>query len=162
MKNLFKFIIISILILILSNCKKYDEGPILSFQKPSIMGSWNVNRYYINDNDSTQEYSERYTSYLSFKEVGEEKTPEYKIIYQMDNKYDSTDYWFGSWLLLQKRKILVLERYYPYSDDNLSYFPFDSEEIVIFEIKKFTKFQLIIESTINGLDFRIELVKRSH
>ena len=46
---------------LLSACKKYKEGPLISFRSSlnRIEGTWKVDKLYINDIDSTNEYQEK-------------------------------------------------------------------------------------------------------
>ncbi len=56
MKNIKIILLFVFLAGILSTCKKYPEGPIISFKTKMarVVGSWNIGKYTVNGSDSTQ------------------------------------------------------------------------------------------------------------
>jgi hypothetical protein len=52
----------------LSACKKYPEGPLISFRsaKNRVVGTWNVDKFYINSVDSTDEYNQKLGCKIEF------------------------------------------------------------------------------------------------
>ncbi len=122
-----------------------------------IEGHWYINKYIIEGNDSTQVYKDRYTSQIRFIL---ENQFEYHDLY---NRYSiDTDsehgFYIGYWNIIKDKlyldyDVVQLER------DSIFFYPFNANDEIIFEIKKLSNKKLNIESTINNLDFRIELEK---
>jgi hypothetical protein len=52
----------------LSACKKYPEGPLISFRSSlkRVVGTWNVDKFYINNVDSTSEYVQKLNCKIEF------------------------------------------------------------------------------------------------
>jgi len=84
---------------LLSACKKYKEGPAISFRSSlnRIEGTWKVDKLYINDIDSTNEYQEK----LEYK-IKLSKDKSAQLI--SDNNEKVLD---GSWDFYDFRKVFT-------------------------------------------------------
>ncbi len=153
MKKNFFLISLTIILIFFTGCQKYEEGPLISLKKPKnrLYGEWDIAKYYINGNDSTQTYRDRYTSHVSFNKGRDDASM--SAYYTMENNF------LGNWRFTNKdaTKFLLGNNNWV---DSIIVYPFNASEEVVFEIKKLTSYNLNIESNINNYDFRIELIKK--
>ncbi len=104
MKKLFVLFSIITTALLLSECKKYPEGPSVSFRskKERIANNWKLSKYYENDVDLTANFNTVYTKF-SFNTT---KGGDYTIsrqIYSLANTTES-----GTWTLASDKKTFSL------------------------------------------------------
>jgi hypothetical protein len=81
----------------LSACKKYPEGPLISFRSSlkRVVGTWNVDKFYINNGDSTSEYVQKLNCKIEFtKDINNEGIYIVKLI-STDGKI-LNGYWYLS------------------------------------------------------------------
>lgn len=57
MNNIFKALMIPVFVLLLTNCKKYEEGPAFSLltKKSRVSNTWELDKYYENGVDKTND-----------------------------------------------------------------------------------------------------------
>jgi len=68
---LFSLVIICFFLI---TCKKYKEGPLISFRKPEtrITGEWDIDKFFINGNDSTYVFANKYYFLINAPDYGGE------------------------------------------------------------------------------------------
>ena len=138
------FFFISIIIVFIFSCKKFDEGPLLSMQsrEERIDKTWEVKRYYVEDIDSTKSLNEYFTLIKIDSNNGK-----YTPVYWYDSETGGSVS-----LYLSKKLILFYEpiNFYGVSNKKHLFFGY-------FEIKRLTKEELILETYNQEKNLRIEL-----
>lgn len=104
MKKLFVLFSIITTALLLSECKKYPEGPSISFRskKERIANNWKLSKYYENDVDLTSNFNTIYTKF----EFNTTKGGDYTInrtLYPIANTSEN-----GTWSLASDKKTFSL------------------------------------------------------
>jgi hypothetical protein len=107
MKKLFVLFCIITSALLLTECKKYPEGPSISFRtkKARIINSWKVSKYLENNVDLTTNFNSVFTnfSFITSKD-GEYKI--IKVVRVFSTNVTTTEY--GNWNLASNKKTLNL------------------------------------------------------
>lgn len=164
MKPCLLLILIILLLLPFSGCKKtFDEGPLLSFRSigKRLHGEWRVVKFYVNGYDSTETYSQRYGHVLDFH------APETHLDEDQSHEY----YYFGfgvttglyHFIPLEDPDQLVLSYdFISLMIENLYVYPFNGTSDIVFDVKKLTTKELILESIIYDYNTRIEFQKKDN
>ena len=163
------FIIIGIIILTISSCRKYPEGGsyfFLNNMVASISGGYSFSHYYVNGIDSVDYYLKQnsknnyFETHIEFlSSVG---TPQgYYMPYH--RKIDSTVYWFnfsGNWSLSKDKKKITFGNNItigtPKNFDTIIYIPPLSARNE-WDIVRFKDEELILETNYKGVNYRLEL-----
>lgn len=143
------------LILFLFNvaCKKYEEGPCISFKSKEsrLTGRYNVKYYKINDADSTSYFNNEENTGTIY--IGSDNESEMGPI---------IDFYFvnciisGNWAWRDnKRQIRVSHKLYWSLDTVIG--PIGGNNIVIWDILKLTDTELVLETNYNNKKYRLEL-----
>lgn len=157
--KILKYIIFILLIQFISlGCKKYTDGYYngLKSSNKRLEGHWDIIKYLIDGQDSTQKYKELYTSYIIFNNNKKDKSKEPN--YTLGNDSILNGLW-GFSGFQDKGLFLGMDYNAWFSYDTVA-FPFQSKKEIDFVVRLLTNRKLNVETTINGLDFRIELEKR--
>jgi len=163
-----KLIILTITILALTSCRKYEEGGsyFLANMSKKIAGTYHFTHYYIDGVDSVDYYfNNEYTAYLNF---GIDET-ETKNPLSIDFEHNSNDIYMnfginGGWFWDDKKKTKIQIEfgnlgYVGNVDTILPINPFSEYTISKWEIKKLKNGELIIEADHNSKHYRTELKK---
>ena len=104
MKKLFAIICIITSALLLTDCKKYPEGPGVSFRskKERIANTWKLSKYYENSVDLTSNFNTAYTKF-SFVTT---KNGNYTITREIYSVLSTTE--TGTWTLTSSKTTLNL------------------------------------------------------
>ncbi|GAB4278073.1 MAG: hypothetical protein Kow0068_01540 [Marinilabiliales bacterium] len=150
-----------LLIITIMGCKKYDEGPSISLRSKinRIEGKWYIEKFLINNADSTSGMHENFAEVVYFYNSDDEKYG----AFVNDNfaNMSSFDWSFQS----DKEEILfnvTSSIYTPHDpedmDTSYSYGPFSTNKKCVWNIKKLTKNALNLELDSNQINYRLELV----
>jgi hypothetical protein len=104
MKKLFALFCIITSVLLLTDCKKYPEGPGVSFRgkKERIANTWKLSKYYENSVDLTSNFNTAYTKF-SFVTT---KNGNYTITREIYSVLSTTE--TGTWTLTSSKTTLNL------------------------------------------------------
>lgn len=135
----------------ISSCKKYPEGPLISFHSKEhrVVGTWIVDYYSINGYDSTgylqaQPY---YGKYIFNKQKGD-VSADFTLI-SNNNIYFSG----GSWRFTNKKKDLNIQQFPPYQFYTNPYIA----SVVTWEIRRLTDADLWLKTNYNGKEYFMKL-----
>jgi hypothetical protein len=140
-------------VLIITSCKKYPDGPLLSLQSKTkrIVGIWDVEYFEINGFDSTAYLkSKSFYGMYSFEINPSHGSADYADYRSDDARYNN----WGSWAWKSDKDDLGI--YLPPTPYTNSLGPYRAE-YVIWEIRRLTKNQLWLRTTYT--DGRTYLVK---
>jgi len=148
------------ILLLISSCKKYDEGPWISFRtkEKRIIGTWEVNKFYVNGNDSSQFFLKYDSPIFSF-----EKSSIYISLADMHRPPENTTkYLDGYWDFIDNKKGISMsfETHGEQDDSNLEYGPFQGEKDSKWEIKKLKTEEFYLETDFENSHYRLELKRR--
>jgi hypothetical protein len=109
--------IILILVAISEGCKKYEDGPCFSLRsvKNRIVGTWKVDKLYIDGIDSTEEYNTKLGFDLEFNKDSYNG----KYFWKLSLKKDNIEYTQGMWEFPENedkhqiRTVFLSENAYP-------------------------------------------------
>jgi hypothetical protein len=158
MKNiLIKIGTVLFIVLLLGSCKKYDEGPWISFRSKEkrIIGTWEVQAFYVNGYDSTQ-FFRKYDSpnfYIN---------KSYLNILLSDNYTENPKvslHLGGDWDLENNNKDMKWSFYDPGVPEEqwLNLGPFKVDYASIWEIKRLKMDEFFLETNFEGVLYRLEL-----
>ena len=104
MKRLLALFCIITSVLLLTECKKYPEGPSISFRskKERIVNTWKLSKYYENSVDLTSNFNTVYTKF-SFVTT---KSGDYTITRELYSLVNTTE--SGTWTLSSNKKTFNL------------------------------------------------------
>ena len=104
MNRLFALFCIITSVLLLTECKKYPEGPSISFRskKERIANTWKLSKYYENSVDLTSNFNTVYTKF-SFVTT---KNGDYTITRELYSLVNTTE--SGTWTLSSNKKTFNL------------------------------------------------------
>jgi hypothetical protein len=107
MKKLLAFIFLSC-ILFFSECKKYPEGPYLSFRskKERIANTWKIGALIISDVDSTSYYTNLLKDYTISMSKGGAYTISYYVTLPVIGNLSNTE--SGNWTLSSDKKTITI------------------------------------------------------
>jgi len=165
MKNNTFIISITIILMLFSGCKKYEEGPCISFRDvhKRLEGRWMVDKYYIDNSDNSKNYKDNFACgiKLNLKEPGDIIGNYYSLI---DCSIDSVQYNAGFWELLgdENNKYAKLSFTILYQSlDSLSHGigVFNTDTMTTWNIMKLSNKFLNLETELRGIKYRVELNK---
>ena len=104
MKRLFTLICIITSVLLLTECKKYPEGPSVSFRskKERIANTWKLSKYYENNVDLTSNFNTAYTKFTFTTTKGGDYTIT-REFYGFANTSET-----GTWTFSSNKKTFIL------------------------------------------------------
>ncbi len=155
---LIKIGILVLVILLNISCKKYDEGPWISLRsKESRMsGEWrNISKFMVNGYDSTAYFTNYKTAYFNFNvdwsgQLG---------VHCDEIPTKPTISLKGKWNWENNKGDISIEFYDSYGDLIPPFSPFAIDNSCIWEIKKLKKKEFYLETTDNGVHYRLELTR---
>lgn len=163
-------IALTLLLFITDGCKKYEDGPSVSFRskKQRLIGIWSLKTFSVNNIDSTFYYNQSFNT-IRFEFL--DKTEENDILINFVNsrKFCELDLSngaiMGEWDFLDNEKKLSL-RFIDWGfilgggKAVISGFgPFGTSKISKWYIKKLTNEELVIVTTYNIVNYEIKLKK---
>lgn len=154
---LLKIGILVIVIMINTSCKKYDEGPWISLRSKEnrMDGVWNINKYMVNGYDSTS-YFNKY----------EEATFRFNIDWSGQLSIYCTDHHINPnprmslssrWYWDNNKQDILIEIYDSNDGVEPPFSPLAVDNTCDWEIKKLKKKEFYLETTDNGIHYRLEL-----
>ena len=151
------FIILFVTTIVFSGCKKYKEGPLISFRSVStrLIGVWQVTEYISNGVDSLQYYNDSCGANLYISNF-EDYNNRFNMFFDQYSKKD-----FHSIIILSdNRKELYVSSFI---DDFGKYFngPFSPNTESNWNILKLTNKELKVTVDINNKNYRMSLKKIS-
>ena len=158
MKNiLLKIGILLFTVLLLASCKKYDEGPWISFRSKEkrIIGTWEVQAFYVNGYDSTQFFRKYDSPIFSF-----ERSSIYISLADMYRPPENTSKYLGGyWDFIDNKKGVTMsfESHGEQDDADLEYGPFQGDKDSKWEIKKLKMEAFNLETDFENSHYRLEL-----
>lgn len=162
-KTISIFIISTLLVILFNSCKKYDEGPLISFRSKAkrLYGSWDISKAMVNDIDSTILFSS-YTD-ATVNLINDEHSI-YVVL--SDNKINPKpqQYLTGIWIW-ESNKNNINFRFDNPTDNELNrlYFgPLQAGMDYSWEIKRLTNNEFFIETIYQNDNYRIELINRDN
>ena len=165
-----KIIILTITILALTSCRKYDEGGfyVLSNMSKKIAGGYNFTHYYIDGVDSADYYFNNEYSVdfvLGYNQQSDIRTLSMKYNH-FSNDHDKYFLFQGSWNWNNKNKKEIKLKFYDKIesgslnnplDTTINNGPFSPSVEHVWNILKFKKGDLILETNFNNKHYRAEL-----
>lgn len=147
--------ILIILTAMISACNKYPEGNDLSLKKTEkrMMYKWEVVHCYINSIDSTEVFHNNHGCYIDMSEYFTDRVKASGYFYQIKRCVSDSVYSYGYWQLEEKKRILVISK--EYLSKGIFDFIYDTK----WDIKKIEDNELIIETSENGKEYRLEMIK---
>ncbi len=166
-----KFILSGIIaVIILSSCRKYEEGPLISFRSSArrIVGTWKITHYYVNGTDSIDLIKKQFNDTILIPYY-------YKDAYLRDREnalfipitkggisfFYSYAYSFGGGTFSLH---LVNIDYVPYVQNTVApsfFLTIRARNWLDFDIRKLTNKKTVWEIEINNKEYRIEMEKVS-
>ena len=131
-------IFIITLITISPSCKKYEEGPGLSFRSKEkrLANTWKIKALYLNDTaQALSDADQRFE--ITFEETG--------VSIRKTANGSNTDVHVGSWKFTDKKE--KIETYFAYT-----YFGTPTEDITIYTIIKLKEKDLRLQQKINDME----------
>ena len=162
-----KLIILTITVLALTSCRKYEEGGkyFLANMSKKIAGTYHFTHYYIDGVDSVDYYfNNEYIAYLKFGiDETEIKNP---LRIGFEHKSNDINMNFGingGWFWDDKKKTKIQIGFgnlgYVGNVDTVLNGPFSEYSILIWDVLKIKDGELIIEADHNSKHYRTELKK---
>jgi len=157
-----KLIILTVLILlIITSCKKYPDGPLISFRKPMnrLMGKWKVEYVGINNNDATQLYFD--SCGCDFYFDVKEHSPTNVVMINCNNYYSN----YGTYKFNSNKIINIFIDSRRYSDSlwNYNYYPifgpFKVTTSSDWDVRKLSNTKLWMENNYNGKIYLFKMEK---
>ncbi len=157
---IFKVCTLLLLIVFLTSCKKYDEGPWISFnsKEKRLVGTWEVEKFTVDGYDSTH-YFRKYDSptfaivesgfFISLRDV-------------MNAPNNPRKGLSGYWSLEDKKRELkcVFNSQENQEDTWIDMGPFGIDRTSFWEIKRLKMEELFLETNYDGSHYRVEFNRK--
>lgn len=156
MKKTISILVISaLLISLFGSCKKYDEGPLISFRSKEkrLMGTWQIEHYFVNGHDSSSYFTQYDSPLIDI---------DYNVFFMIEDLYTlrpKKSKWIDAdWSWDNNMNNIRMDFIEPghLEDEWLNTGPFIIGETVSWEIKKLKLKELILETTYSNVVYRIE------
>ena len=148
------FIILFVTTIVFSGCKKYKEGPLISFRTVTmrIMGTWQVTEYISNGVDSLQYYNDSCGANLSINDIEDYDWQFHVGFINGKKEFD------GVFNLSKDNKVLYVSSGY---DNYNNYFngPFLPNTKSNWKILKLTNKELKVTVDINNKNYKMSFKK---
>ncbi len=158
MKKLTYILSLIIIISIFSGCKKYKEGPLVSFRSPinRIEGKWKVEKYLISGIDSIALINCRQINLTTIASTEYDYIWDYTVSDCIESYLENqTSQWsFDHATELDYKRVYL----HPFFIDSINYGPFNNI-CSNFIILKLTNNKMVLESENPNSNYRIELEK---
>lgn len=157
MKKTISILIISALLFSLfGSCKKYDEGPLISFRSKEkrMMGTWQIEHYFVNGYDSSSYFTQYDSPLVQF-----DANRVYFTIQDFYTLNPKTSKWIDAeWNWANNDEYILMDFIEPGHLENewLNTGPFNIGGTVNWEIKKLKTKELILETTYSNVLYRLE------
>jgi hypothetical protein len=141
--------LIILVLLIFTNCKRYEEGPMLEFHSvcKRLNGVWELEYLIVNGSDSTI-YAKSHLCNPKLRLIYAEGTKKSGYLNIVNGLNDTcSTYINGSWNLLNFKSELYISCHYIEGNNYKSIGPFLAEENLLWDIRKLTTDQLWIDIT---------------
>lgn len=141
-----------LILLALTGCKKYEEGPAISLRSKEarLCQEWKTDNY-LQNGESYIFFVEQYWN------INKDGTMEMTTIY--DENDEATDTY--SWRWVDNKESIEIQ--FSVEKKNHAFYPLKStktNEWIKLNIKKLKNENLVFETEIEGADYRIELIKK--
>ena len=152
-------LILIVLAAITEGCKKYPDGPLISFRSAEkrLYGLYDLTIYTVNGVDSLNLYNDSLGGYIDFFYNDVDDVNVCQISRDRKDGIYTSLYW--KWQLINKNKTLTII-YSKGSDSFIGTGPFGEDKLPQWEILRLTDTEVNMKTNFNSKGYYIELIER--